>query len=99
VSRIDESKSAQRLARRAVVFGRVQGVWFRDSTRRRAKALGVGGWARNCADGSVEVWAEGPREAVEELLGYCRAGPTRASVEDLRVEEVTPAGFEDFEVR
>jgi acylphosphatase len=99
MSSIGESKSEQRLARRAVVIGHVQGVWFRDSTRRRAQALGVAGWARNCADGSVEVWAEGPQQAVDELLRYCRAGPPRASVEELRVEDVEPAGWAEFNVR
>jgi acylphosphatase len=99
MSSIGASRSEQRLARRAVVIGRVQGVWFRDSTRRRAQALGVAGWARNCADGSVEVWAEGPPEAVDGLLRYCRAGPPGASVQEVRVEEVEPAGWAEFEVR
>jgi acylphosphatase len=48
----------QRVARRAVIAGRVQGVWFRDSARRRAESLGVAGWARNRLDGTVEVWAQ-----------------------------------------
>jgi acylphosphatase len=98
VSRISESDSKEHVARRAVIFGRVQGVWFRDFTRHRAVALGVAGWARNCADGSVEVWAEGPRNAVAALLDYCRVGPPRASVQDVHVDEVTPSGIEGFQV-
>jgi len=94
------SKAAeQHVARRAVVTGRVQGVWFRDSARRRAESLGVVGWARNRPDGAVEVWAEGPQELVKALLEYCREGPARAAVESVSVDDVTPAGLESFEVR
>ncbi len=94
------SESAQqRIARRAVIAGRVQGVWFRDSARRRAESLGVAGWARNRLDGTVEVWAEGRRDVVEVMLDYCRTGPPRAVVERLTVDEVTPAGLHDFDVR
>ena len=82
-----------------VIAGRVQGVWFRDSARRRAESLGVAGWARNRLDGTVEVWAEGRRDAVEALLDYCRVGPPRAVVEHVAVENVTPAQLEDFDVR
>ena len=89
----------QPVARHAVIAGRVQGVWFRDSARRHAESLGVAGWARNQLDGTVAVWAEGPLDAVEALLDYCRKGPSRAVVERLTVDEVTPAGLEDFEVR
>jgi acylphosphatase len=99
VSRISEFEPQPRVARRAAIFGRVQGVWFRDFTRRRADTLGVAGWARNRADGSVEVWAEGPGGAVEALLDYCRVGPPRATVQDVRVDEVTPAGMTGFEIR
>jgi acylphosphatase len=49
---------------RLIIQGRVQGVWFRDSTRREAMSLGVNGWVKNCRDGSVEVLAEGPEERV-----------------------------------
>ena len=94
------SKSpGQHVARRAVISGRVQGVWFRDSARRRANSLGVAGWARNRLDGTVEVWAEGRPDLVDELLDYCRQGPSRAVVENLTVVEVVPAGLDDFQVR
>jgi acylphosphatase len=96
---MSESAAQQRVARRAVIVGRVQGVWFRDSARRCAESLEVAGWARNRVDGTVEVWAEGQRDAVEALLDYCRMGPPRAVVEHLAVEEVTPTELDDFEVR
>jgi len=59
----------------------------------------VAGWARNRLDGTVEVWAEGPRDVVEALLDYCRKGPPRAVVEHLTVDEVTPARLDDFDIR
>jgi acylphosphatase len=88
-----------RVARHAVVAGRVQGVWFRDSVRRIAEARGVGGWARNLRDGTVEVWAEGTRDAVQAVVDYCREGPPRAVVAGVRVDEVAPAGLDRFDVR
>jgi acylphosphatase len=88
-----------RIARHAVVAGRVQGVWFRDSVRRIAEARGVSGWARNLRDGTVEVWAEGTLDAVQAVVDYCRQGPPRAVVEDVRVDEVAPAGLVRFDVR
>ncbi len=65
---------------RLIVQGRVQGVWFRDSTRREALSLGVFGWVRNRPDGTVEVLAEGPEESVRKLVSWCRQGPPAAKV-------------------
>jgi acylphosphatase len=84
---------------RAVVSGRVQGVWFRDSTRREAERLGVRGWVRNLASGGVEIHAEGGAEAVEALVAWARGGPPRAEVERLEVEDVLPEGHAAFVVR
>jgi acylphosphatase len=67
------------------IQGRVQGVWFRDSTRRQAVRLGVTGWVKNKADGSVEVLAEGPEEKVADLIQWCHHGPPYARV--TRVDE------------
>jgi len=92
------SPSHGRIARRAIVRGRVQGVFFRDSVRRLASSRGVAGWARNRPDGSVEVWLEGAADAVAELLEFCRRGPARAHVEELAVEEAEPQGLEGFRV-
>lgn len=88
-----------RVARRAAISGLVQGVFFRESLRRRAALLCVCGWARNRPDGTVEVWAEGPPEGVEALIDFCRRGPRGAVVERVEVEDVEAAGCEGFEIR
>jgi DNA ligase D-like protein (predicted 3'-phosphoesterase) len=84
---------------RALLAGRVQGVGFREATRRRALELGVLGWVRNGDDGSVTVHAEGAPAAVEALAGFLRAGPPGAEVEELTVQEVPVEGHEQFAVR
>ncbi len=84
---------------RATVTGRVQGVGFRDATRRRARELGVLGWVRNAEDGSVRVHAEGDREAVDALVAFLREGPPGAAVGEVEVETVKPEGHEQFAVR
>ena len=89
----------ERIRRRAVVRGEVQGVFFRDSTRERARAHGVHGWVCNRSDGAVEVVAEGPSEAVERVLRFLETGPARAHVEDVEVSEEEPEGLTGFEVR
>ncbi len=88
-----------RVRRRVVVSGRVQGVFFRDATRERALAGGVDGWIRNRADGTVEAVLEGPQEAVERLLGFCRTGPATSRVDRVEVEEQEPQGLRGFTVR
>ena len=65
---------------RAIVRGRVQGVGFRASTQQEARLLGLSGWVRNLPDGAVELEAEGPRAAVQELLSWCAKGPLGAFV-------------------
>ena len=87
------------VARRVLVHGEVQGVFFRDSTQREASSRGVNGWVRNCPDGTVEAWFEGDVEAVESLVAWARSGPPRASVTDVAVEEADPSGASGFEVR
>lgn len=87
------------IRRRVVIQGRVQGVFFRDSTRERASAHGVAGWARNRSDGSVEVVLEGPREAVERVLRFLETGPARAQVDAVDVSEEEPEGLSGFEIR
>ena len=74
------------IGRRARIYGRVQGVFFRNWTAERARALGVSGWVRNRLDGSVELLAFGTDEAVESLLAACRAGPPAAKVERIEIE-------------
>jgi acylphosphatase len=87
------------VARRAVVRGRVQGVFYRETIRRAAEQRGVAGWAANRADGTVEVWLEGEPDAVESMLRVLRNGPPRAEVEHVDVSEGEPQGLDGFETR
>jgi len=85
---------------RARVRGLVQGVFYRASTCDRASDLGVVGWVRNRADGSVELEAEGARDRVEELIAWCRRGPPGARVTGVDVEPLAETGGErEFRVR
>ncbi len=90
--------SEERVRQRVKVRGRVQGVFFRDSARKRARTHGVAGWVRNCPDGAVEAVVEGPREAVERLVRFFHTGPPSARVEDVEVREEEPEGLSGFEV-
>ena len=73
-----------------VVSGWVQGVGFRASCQRQANALGVRGWVRNRWDGAVEALFEGPAEAVDAMVGWCRRGPPAAEVESVQITEPPP---------
>ena len=84
---------------RAVVRGRVQGVFFRAETRDRARSLGLSGWVRNAPDGSVEAVFEGDRERIESMLAWCRRGPSLARVDDVQAEWEEPRGEEGFATR
>ncbi len=84
---------------RATVAGRVQGVGFREAARRRATPLGVLGWVRNEADGTVGVHAEGPDEAVSAFLDFLAGGPRGAAVERVESRQVPVEGHEQFAVR
>ena len=81
------------------VTGRVQGVFFRDSCATQARRLGVTGWIGNEPDGSVRGHFEGPGEALEELVGWCRTGPPRAEVAEVSVSTAGPTGAREFESR
>ena len=85
--------------RRVVVHGHVQGVFFRDSTRREASRRGVSGWVSNRADGAVEAVFEGSPSDVEELVRFASSGPRGADVADVEVTEEPPEGLSGFEVR
>lgn len=85
--------------RRIRATGRVQGVFFRDSTRREADRRGVAGWVRNCGDGSVEAVFEGSADAVDALVEFTRAGPGHAQVSSLDVASEQPEGLRGFDVR
>jgi acylphosphatase len=84
------------VARRLVVHGRVQGVWYRGWTVEQAHTLGLSGWVRNRRDGRVEALIVGPDAAVAEMIARCRHGPPAARVERIEVEdsdEAATAGF------
>ena len=87
------------IRRRVVVHGLVQGVFFRDTVRRRATELGVAGWVRNTWDGTVEAVFEGSPDAVESLVALCREGPRGARVDRIDVFEDDPMGLSGFSIR
>lgn len=82
-----------------IVRGIVQGVYYRSTTEREARALGLAGWVRNMYDGSVEAIFEGPRTTVERMIEWCRSGPSRAVVEDVEIEWLPAEGERGFRVR
>lgn len=84
---------------RVVVSGTVQGVFFRDTCRRRAVETQVSGWVRNLADGRVEAVFEGAPAAVQEMIEWANVGPERASVTHVDVHEERLEGIEGFDIR
>jgi len=84
---------------RATVSGKVQGVFFREATVARAGELGVLGWVRNADDGTLQVHAEGPAGAVDDLVAFLGDGPPAARVEAVEVEAGKVEGHEQFAVR
>ena len=86
------------MRRRVRVRGRVQGVFFRESTRRVAEREQVAGWIVNRPDGTVEAVFEGEAPAVERLVAFCRRGPDQAQVEGVEESAETPEGLTSFEV-
>ncbi len=82
------------------IRGRVQGVYFRASTLYEAQRLGLTGWVRNCADGSVETVAEGSKNKVEVFIAWCRVGPSGARVKDVDVKwQAASQEFKAFEIK
>jgi len=81
-----------------IVTGRVQGVWYRGAMQHEAERLGVAGWVRNVADGNVEAAIEGPAQAVDELVAWCRVGPPGARVQNVRCAEEPPQGIQGFRI-
>ena len=73
-----------------LISGRVQGVWYRGSTKQQADDLGLTGWVRNCPSGQVEVVVEGADAAIDKLISWCRTGPSMARVTDVRID------FDDY---
>ncbi len=84
---------------RVIVEGRVQGVWFRESTRRQAESVGVSGWVRNLPDGGVEAVFEGDAEKVATMVAWAGHGPESAVVTQHESWSEAPEGLSGFEIR
>ena len=83
-----------------LVSGKVQGVFFRSSTKDKAEELGISGWVRNLADGRVEAVLEGEKEDLDKMLEWCRKGPEYARVTGIEIiEEDYKGEFEGFLLR
>ena len=95
----DDNAMNKLLRARVLVSGRVQGVFFRDSTREKAEALGLSGWVRNLPDGRVEAVFEGDGDRVEEIISWCETGPPDAGVQNVSTENEEPENLRGFEVR
>ena len=92
--------SAEIVRRRVLIAGRVQGVFFRQSTRERAREIGLYGWVKNRADGRVEAVFQGPPDAVAEMVAWCHQGPPIAVVTSVEVdEEPTAPDLAGFSIR
>ncbi len=91
---------SEKKAVHVIISGRVQGVFFRMETRRTAERLGVGGWVRNRADGTVEAIFEGETDKVDQAVDWCKKGPPNASVSDVAINENDYTGeYASFSIR
>lgn len=84
---------------KVTVFGKVQGVWFRASTRDQAQSLGLSGFVRNEDDGSVYAEFEGPEAAVDAMIRWCREGPVHARVDRVVVQDGEVAHYSGFQIQ
>jgi acylphosphatase len=91
--------NGERVRKRVVVRGDVQGVAFRDNARRQASSRGVDGWVANRSDGSVEAVFEGDPDSVQSMVDFCKGGPRAADVHDVDVSDEEPEGLSGFDVR
>ena len=82
-----------------VISGRVQGVWFRASTRDKAQQLGLTGWVKNTVEGNVEAVFEGKEQQVQQMIDWCHRGPPHARVDNVEVQKKPISqGFEQFSI-
>jgi acylphosphatase len=88
-----------RIRRRVLIHGHVQGVFFRDSIRQRARDLAVAGWVSNRPDGTVEAVLEGSPDAVQEIVQFAETGPPHAQVTRVEVTEEPPENLSGFSIR
>ena len=86
------------MTRRFTIKGRVQGVWFRDSTRREALEAGITGYAKNLPNGDVEVMASGTETALDDLQRWLKHGPAMARVDSVAAEPLAYEAFSRFEI-
>ncbi|MDP6558514.1 MAG: acylphosphatase [Candidatus Binatia bacterium] len=97
---MSEKTSEEQVRVHLIIQGRVQGVFFRNSTQEEATRLKLKGWVRNCPDGSVEALAEGKKRDIEEWIHWCRNGPPRARVLNVNIRwNPYEGGFLDFQIR
>ena len=83
-----------------IISGRVQGVWFRASTKQKAEQLGLTGWVRNTSDGNVEAIFEGEEDIVKKMIEWCHHGPPSAQVENVEIKNQDPTnGFDNFFIK
>lgn len=82
-----------------IVTGKVQGVFYRQSTKEKAVELGLSGIVKNQPDGSVFIQASGPSQALNQFIAWCKQGPPRAEVISVQVESIEPRGFIGFTVQ
>jgi acylphosphatase len=83
-----------------MIYGRVQGVWFRASTQETARRLKIQGWVRNTPEGNVEAHIQGEKSSVDEMLSWCEQGPPGARVERIDINEVSPnEEYKTFNIR
>jgi acylphosphatase len=82
------------------IYGKVQGVFFRDSSQRKAKELNLFGWVKNESDGTVQILAEGEEKDLKELIEWCKNGPNHAKVDKVDIEWLNFANqFNDFLIK
>jgi len=82
------------------ISGKVQGVWYRASTKQKAEQLGIKGWVRNLPDGRVEAFFQGDNRAIEEIIKWCNIGPKLSKVTDVVIDEVESSDFfSEFKIK
>ncbi len=91
--------SEKLLCVQCLISGKVQGVWFRANTQKKAQQLGVSGWVRNLPDGSVEVKATAPAERLNEFIAWLKIGPELARVDNITIESCAIEIFKGFVVK
>ena len=82
-----------------IVYGRVQGVWFRAGTKEKASELGILGWVKNRPEGTVEIHAEGEKSQLDSFIAWCRKGTPTANVTSLGLASISLKNFTSFEIR